>query len=608
MDISNYKALDSKELRLRSAMSMHGAVLFAPLLCWVAALISYARGGIHASNLLLWLLSMAGMAFLLYRIDRVRLPRISQLGRELIVMAGLLAVFVPAYTAMLYQLPQQVTSDELNLMMFERDELAQPDDPFGISSYAGFPRLPFIAFARAGEALGGVNLANIRLVHACAGVLIALLSYVFFRQLMPRPYAAGGALMLGFNHALWAISRLAQWDNLSLLSLLLAMILLIQVSRSGSWLFGFVGGAAAGLTWFVYPPARITVVIWGVFLAAIWLPRAIRESRVLMGRATLASALGLVMLIGPLMVATALDARPGSDYYRYQLLLFPEGRERQRQWVFAETIAEGVEINLIHGLTTFNGFERDHGNIYENRGHGFVDPLTGVLLWIGVFYTARRILGKGANQDGDLLCLIGFLTLWLTYSFITNQSPNYTRLLVVLPFVVYLVLHGLRRVAESPSWRRWPQPSWWRWAPGQTVFGLGVLAIVVWNWAIFGDYLQRGLTEGDVLGATGRYVEAHADDPGYSLHLFADKHHPYYRWGQAEQWKEWIGFFADDDQLLTVEPPQECGDPGLTPPFTAFMSDSVWEQCASEFAARFPSFRVRHILPSGTRLAVEVRG
>ncbi len=56
----------------------------------------------------------------------------------------------------------------------------------------------------------------------------------------------------------------------------------------------------------------------------------------------------------------------------------------RRTWVFESTVAGGMWKNISWGLTAFNNKIADHGFIYENKGHGFVDPLTGIFLWVGV--------------------------------------------------------------------------------------------------------------------------------------------------------------------------------------------------------------------------------
>ena len=71
---------------------------------------------------------------------------------------------------------------------------------------------------------------------------------------------------------------------------------------------------------------------------------------------------------------------PGSLPQRETLLIYPEARELQRTWVFESTVAGGIWKNVSWGLTAFNNKIEDHGFIYLNRGHGFVDPLTGIFL------------------------------------------------------------------------------------------------------------------------------------------------------------------------------------------------------------------------------------
>ena len=93
----------------------------------------------------------------------------------------------------------------------------------------------------------------------------------------------------------------------------------------------------------------------------------------------------------------------------------------------------------------------------------------------------------------------GFLALWLSFAFLVNKAPNYTRLLITLPFVAFLVTEAVRWMVGR--WRSIPR------APAVLAAGfLGV--IVVWNLAIAWDYVQVGRRDGDPIGSTGRYVEA----------------------------------------------------------------------------------------------------
>ena len=48
----------------------------------------------------------------------------------------------------------------------------------------------------------------------------------------------------------------------------------------------------------------------------------------------------------------------------------------------------------------------------------------------------------------------GFVVLWLSFALLVNKAPNYTRLLITLPFVAYLVVEarplGDKSVALGP--------------------------------------------------------------------------------------------------------------------------------------------------------------
>ena len=54
----------------------------------------------------------------------------------------------------------------------------------------------------------------------------------------------------------------------------------------------------------------------------------------------------------------------------------------------------------------------------------------------------------------------GFLSLWLSFAFLVNKAPNYTRLLITLPFVAFLVTEAVRWMVGR--WRSIPRelPSW----------------------------------------------------------------------------------------------------------------------------------------------------
>ena len=83
--------------------------------------------------------------------------------------------------------------------------------------------------------------------------------------------AFGAAVMVGVNHSLWMLSRLALWDNSALLFEMIALAFLIQGLRTRSPLIAFIVGVAAGIGFYFYLPARVTVILGGLMLACLGL-------------------------------------------------------------------------------------------------------------------------------------------------------------------------------------------------------------------------------------------------------------------------------------------------------------------------------------------------
>lgn len=58
------------------------------------------------------------------------------------------------------------------------------------------------------------------------------------------------------------LSRMALWDNSALPFELIALAFLILGLRTRSPLIAFIGGVAAGIGFYLYLPARVTVALW----------------------------------------------------------------------------------------------------------------------------------------------------------------------------------------------------------------------------------------------------------------------------------------------------------------------------------------------------------
>ena len=110
--------------------------------------------------------------------------------KDICILTGLVLFFSLIYLPFLYYVPFQVNTDEITIMMSEK---ALTDGGLSFSSFFGllhdyfyFPALSFTVFGWLGRMFGGVNLENMRLVHALSGLIIVGLSYLFFRVLFQR--------------------------------------------------------------------------------------------------------------------------------------------------------------------------------------------------------------------------------------------------------------------------------------------------------------------------------------------------------------------------------------------------------------------------------------
>ncbi len=142
------------------------------------------------------------------------------------------------------------------------------------------------------------------------------------------------------------------------------------------------------------------------------------------------------------------------------------------------------------------------------------------------------ILRRRREEPWSLLMLSSFIVLWLGFAFLVNQAPKYPRLLIILPFVAYLVTEAVRFVARQAErllarFGRRLDP-----APTVAIASAVLVAIAALNLAIAWDYVDRGRTQGEPIGSTARYI---ADRPSEQFYLVGDENgpYPYFSWGMA---------------------------------------------------------------------------
>ncbi len=583
--------------RLPEAFSMRFLALWLGLACGLAALVDYERSGYDRGMLALWLASVVLLAAFFASRSR-SWPRIALL--DVLLPGALVAAISPLYVAALYRWPVQVNSDEVAVMSAAKSYATLTGvDPFGVSWYLSRPALLFIGWGKLGNLLGGIDLYHMRLLHTLCGLLVIAASYALLRQVLPRSWALVATLIFGTSHAFFMLSRLAMRENTAVLCEVVAFALMLWGLRQNHELATFLGGLAAGLGFYVYFPSRIAFPLWILFLVGLaFLYRSHFPRRRVFVLGSIAVA-GVVLMAAPITIAESKISAVMKQPNKETLLVYKEAREVQRAWVFKATEWEGYKHNVKAGLTTFNNKTEDHGWIYENRGHGFVDPLSGILLWLGAGIVGLA-LWRRRDDDGAFLMLGGFLVLWLVFAFVINKAPNYTRLLITLPFVAYLVTVAIRWLAT-----RWTSV---RYAP-VAVVGSILTAIVVWNLAIAWDFIQKGRDFGEPIGSTGRYVDAHRDIPGQKFFVSTPSANAgdlsYFSYGPAED--RLRIFTPETTQVQTSVDPSQLASFSASPPFALFMRRRAWSSSAVFLAGRYPQGRLRNIVPEGTHVVFEVR-
>ena len=570
----------------------------------VATVLVYGIAGWRGWIAWVWLASIVVISAHLFvtsgRLGRPAWP-------DLVAPCALVAALSPLYLLRLETWPVQVSSDEIAIMTYAKQYAATPRvDLFGLSTYFGDPSGQLVVWGKLGNLFGGVTLENMRLAHAICALLIIGVSYALFRQLLPMGWALLGSAVLGLNHSLLIMSRMAMKENLPALVEVSSLALLLLGLRKQNRFATFVGGAVAGLGVYVHYSGRLVFPLWIAFLVILAIAyRSELGLRRIAGLGAI-SAAAFALVATPYAIAYVKAPPELKAYTQDANLLSAKGRKFQQGWVFADTVWGGYKRNVVNGLTAFNMGRSDHAWQYLDSGHGIVDPLTGGLLWVGALLVLIRAVRR-RGPPWTLLPLVSFLTLYLLYAFVIGQAPDYSRMLIILPFVAYLVAEAARAAAALAA-RLLAQRWRFRLAPVIPLAAVLVLGIGIWNGFIGWDYIHKGQVTGDDIGGTGRYVTRHSDNPAEHFYLAADQQQwKYFIWGWPSMWEERLRMFAADDaQVGGVIPPTTVGQFSAAPPFVVFMRADLWSSQQQAFLQRYPQARMDRITPDGRLIAVNV--
>lgn len=599
-----------------------GGLLAIGMTLQVIFLLAYFFHGYSTSIFWCWLVSLALLGIFFFLVSQKTSPALFFDRKDWIIVLVLLGSFFFVYTLTIYEIPFQVSSDEILVgRLAQQAVLHGSVDPFGPSTHYKSPNLVFIIWGTIAQLTGNINLFSVRLVHALSGLLIIVLMFLWLRSLsFSRPYAAGGAVIMGFGHALMIISRMALRDNTPLLIELAAFTLLYLGQKRKSLFISFFGGVVAGLSFYTYEPARVLFPLWIVLMVLLHLLFWMKKDRVRPLLQTFVAVVGFTVMVLPMLLNSFQTYSDASfKYQRMQLMVFPEARELQRNWTHASSIQEGVRRNTASGLTMFFKNLHDQGYIYTNFGHGFLDPLSRLLFCMGAVIVIIRLLKSDAykTKEQDVMALLAFFFLWMFFTFLTTKNPNYTRLLIVLPFIIYLVLVALRSITDGLQTFvvRYIKKYQVAFLPSVIFLSLTV-PIALANIDIVKEYVFIGLRQGNDVGGTGRYIESRKSMNSYTFLLVTDSQYPYFSWGNTFQVIEWMQFFATKTQTVSIIPPNNLlSQKGIEAlcdqqPFTLFLSKDLYQkmleiaplQCKG---SREPAFF--KIKPDDSLMAIEFK-
>ncbi|HEY9776672.1 MAG TPA: hypothetical protein V6C81_23115 [Planktothrix sp.] len=577
-------------------LEKHG-VKYGTTLVFSACLV-YALFGFSAVVFFLWFtgLVLAGCELFLERavtgawFDRT----------DCLIALALFAIALPLFTWSVYTIPWQVLTDESNMIRWEqlwiKDNVF---DLFGTSPYLGFPYFPLLVRGWLDAAAGGIDLFHDRFMTGICASTILSCAYLFYRLLQLRRLTAlTGAILICFCHSFFAIARLAFKDNGAVLYELLALSMLFYGFRQRCPFVTYVGGIFAGLCLYQYYPARIIFPLWMAFVVVAARYKPVYYSLSKIKRLIVLFFLGLIMSGLPLATATVTEKIPEHlGYQRASFIIFPEGREAERRWFGQKDFRSAWMINFTNGLKMFNCKISDGAGQYDNECAGFLDPCSGVLLWVGLLVV---ILFRRSRLE-SILMITGFLIQMVFFCCLVYKTPDYTRLLVILPFVEYFVAVAIEAAALLVV-DLLALPEHNRLLTLKLLPALVLVAICTLNFQIYYQYIQDGLTQGNDNGDVARYIGQRRERAEYLFLLAADKKHPYFNFDSDSAAK--LQAFAHDPQQSLQIKPSEIDRLTVFPPFTLFMNNHVWQANQKSLHGRYPH-AVAHELRANQSIAFE---
>ena len=357
----------------------------ALVVCAVTTAI-YAVFGYNPFVLAGWLGALAVASRALWPERQAPAPRTRLVPAEYWFLGAMMLGFALLVLPYLSTLPYEFSTDEIYSTATVRDFVdGTARDPLGLVRWWGLPALYFAMTALVGNVIG-TSIEAVRMVTAFTAIATIVPFYLWVRTLHGRNTATVATLMLAFAHAFIGWGRIALHQNSPVLLLSIAMALLAIGMRDRCPLKILWGGVALGLGFHSYPSGQIMVFIWAAALCATVVLRSVSWRTV--APIAVLSGLGFLLAVAPMIVNMAGGWEAFAARAQAVAISNPAALDLMGQHLGLTDHATILRENVTRGLLSFNGAYPYV--TYFNPGHGFVDPATGVLLWLGVALALTR--------------------------------------------------------------------------------------------------------------------------------------------------------------------------------------------------------------------------
>ena len=523
----------------------------------LASMLLYLFYGYHSTIIILWILSMILVGIYFFKNQTEERDR-SLFTRKDIVIAAILTTIVCAfYFSVDITHPQKSEIDESDTVA-KSLVFSQPGfDIFRPSDFFWFSAPAFSIAGHLASSLGSVDIFNLRLIHVALTILCSFISYFLFRRIFPDRFSASAAtLLLAGSHSLFANSHLGHLVNFAILAEVISLLFLLTGLQKRSLFYIFIGSIFAGFGWTVYGTAKIIIAGWLISLTIIAILSKFKVcEKIDFKRIAAATLIGFTMAILPFVIGhlvTLHDNPPtASDKIRNEIFLFSRAREKQIFITDADTWQEAYTYNIINGLTAFNKVNKVNNQEKYAWTHfkpvTFVDPLTGVLLWIGAVSVLLTIIRRKMRME-MVIILIHFLFFLFVFSFLITSAPNYPRLLITLPFVVSLVVFGISNITKILA-SRIPQLCY-RNIISKICLGTMVLIILYININLVSEYIREGGYDHWPIAGTAYWIHNQSKQGPKHFYLYNEETGKHHRevWNTRDWQNLWFSSFTFTDQ------------------------------------------------------------